>query len=41
MPDFGAYQNEIYLAGVSGHPPLFPMRFDELEAKAMRRCRPA
>ena len=34
MPDFGAYQNEIYLAGVSGHPPSFPMRFDELEAKA-------
>jgi lactate 2-monooxygenase len=34
MPDFGAYQNEIYLGGVSGHPPSFPMRFDELEAKA-------
>ena len=34
MPDFGAYQNEIYLAGASGHPPSFPMRFDELEAKA-------
>ena len=34
MPDFGAYQNEIYLAGLSGHLPSFPMRFDELEAKA-------
>ena len=34
MPDFGAYQNEIYLAGLSGRLPQFPMRFDELEAKA-------
>ena len=34
MPDFGAYQNEIYLAGLSGRLPRFPMRFDELEAKA-------
>jgi len=34
MPDFGAYQNEIYLAGLSGRLPRFPIRFDELEAKA-------
>jgi lactate 2-monooxygenase len=34
MPDFGAYQNEIYLAGLSGRLPALPMRFDELEAKA-------
>jgi lactate 2-monooxygenase len=34
MPDFGSYQNEIYLAGLSGRLPSFPMRFDELEAKA-------
>jgi lactate 2-monooxygenase len=34
MPDFGTYQNEIYLAGPSGRLPSFPMRFDELEAKA-------
>jgi isopentenyl diphosphate isomerase/L-lactate dehydrogenase-like FMN-dependent dehydrogenase len=34
MPDFGAYQNEIYLAGLSGRPPRFPISFDELEAKA-------
>jgi hypothetical protein len=34
MPDFGAYQNEIYLAGLAGRLPQFPMRFDELEAKA-------
>jgi lactate 2-monooxygenase len=34
VPDFGAYQNEIYLAGLSGRLPRFPMRFDELEAKA-------
>ena len=24
MPDFGAYQNEIYLAGLSGRLPRFP-----------------
>ncbi len=34
MPDYGAYQNEIYFAGLSGRLPQFPMRFDELEAKA-------
>src|ERR1700693_5203194 len=34
MPDFGAYQHEIYLAALSGRLPSFPMRFDELEAKA-------
>jgi lactate 2-monooxygenase len=34
MPDFGAYQNEIYIAGLSGRLPRFPMRFDDLEAKA-------
>ena len=39
MPDFGAYQNEIYLAGLSGRLPSFPMRFDELEAKAFRASR--
>jgi lactate 2-monooxygenase len=34
MPDFGSYQNEIYLAGLSGRLPSFPMRFPELEMKA-------
>ncbi len=34
MPDFGAYQNEIYLAGLSGRLPQFPMHFDELEMRA-------
>jgi isopentenyl diphosphate isomerase/L-lactate dehydrogenase-like FMN-dependent dehydrogenase len=34
MPDFGAYQNEIYVAGLSGRLPSYPMRFSELEAKA-------
>jgi lactate 2-monooxygenase len=34
VADFGAYQNEIYLAGLSGRLPSFPMRFEELEAKA-------
>ncbi len=34
MPNFGAYQIEIYLAELSGRLPSFPMRFGELEAKA-------
>jgi lactate 2-monooxygenase len=34
VDDFGAYQNEIYRDGLSGRLPSFPMRFDELEAKA-------
>src|ERR1700685_3914846 len=34
MPDFGVYQNEIYLAGLSGRLPAFPMRFDALDATA-------
>jgi lactate 2-monooxygenase len=34
MANFGDYQNEIYFAGLSGHQPRFPIRFDELEAKA-------
>ncbi len=34
MADFGAYQNEIYLAGLSGRLPPFPIRFEDLEAKA-------
>ncbi len=34
MANFGDYQNEIYFAGLRGHHPRFPIRFDELEAKA-------
>jgi lactate 2-monooxygenase len=34
MANFGDYQNEIYFAGLSGHQPRFPIRFEELEAKA-------
>jgi lactate 2-monooxygenase len=34
MPDFGAYQNEIYLAGLSGRLRRFPISLDDLEAKA-------
>ena len=34
MGHFGDYQNEIYLAGLKGHQPRFPIRFEELEAKA-------
>src|SRR5271165_907084 len=34
MSNFGDYQNEIYFAGLSGRLPAFPMRFDQLEAKA-------
>jgi lactate 2-monooxygenase len=34
MANFGDYQNEIYFAGLSGGRPSFPIRFEELEAKA-------
>ena len=34
MAHFGDYQNEIYFAGLSGTQPRFPIRFEELEAKA-------
>jgi isopentenyl diphosphate isomerase/L-lactate dehydrogenase-like FMN-dependent dehydrogenase len=34
MGNFGDYQNEIYFAGLSGHTPKFPFRFEELEGKA-------
>jgi lactate 2-monooxygenase len=34
MAHFGDYQNEIYFAGLSGNQPRFPIRFEELEAKA-------
>jgi lactate 2-monooxygenase len=34
MANFGDYQNEICFAGLSGRQPRFPIRFDELEARA-------
>jgi lactate 2-monooxygenase len=34
MPNFGDLQNEIYLAGLSGVVPSFPMSFAELERRA-------
>ena len=34
MPHYGDYQNEIYFAGLSGHQPRLPIRFEELEARA-------
>jgi lactate 2-monooxygenase len=34
MASFGDYQNEIYFGGLDGVVPRFPIRFDELEAKA-------
>src|ERR1700677_4748494 len=34
MPDFCAYQNEIYVAGLRGRLPSFPMPCDALEARA-------
>ena len=34
MPHFGDYQNEIYVAGLSGRIPPLPIRFEELETKA-------
>ena len=34
MPHFGDYQNEIYFGGLSGRQPAYPIRFEELEARA-------
>ncbi len=34
MTNFGDYQNEIYIGGLSGRVPALPIRFEELEAKA-------
>ena len=34
MAQFGDYQNEIYLGGMRGEHPRFPIRFEELAARA-------
>ena len=34
MAGFGDYQNEIYIAGLHGHQPRLPIRFEEMQAKA-------
>jgi lactate 2-monooxygenase len=41
MPVFGDYQREIYLAGLSGVLPRFPMTFDELEGRAEQALPPS
>ena len=38
---FGDYQNEIYLDGLSGVLPSMPMAFDELEARAQATLSPS
>jgi len=38
---FGDYQNEIYLGGLSGVLPTMPMAFDELEARAQATLPPS
>jgi lactate 2-monooxygenase len=38
--EFGSYQNEIYLDGLSGVQPKYPMTYDELETRA-RQALPA
>ena len=38
---FGDYQNEIYLGGLSGVLPTMPMAFDELEARAQATLSPS
>ena len=38
---FGDYQNEIYLGGLSGVLPTMPMAFDELEARAQAALSPS
>ena len=41
QPAFGDYQLEIYLAGLQGVLPSFPMAFAELEARAERALPPS
>lgn len=36
MANFGDFQNEIYLGALSGRLSLFPIRYEELEAKAFQ-----
>ncbi|MDQ8706225.1 lactate 2-monooxygenase [Streptomyces sp. LHD-70] len=38
---FGAYQNEIYLAGLSGVQPNYPMKYEELEDRARHAMPPS
>jgi len=38
---FGDYQNEIYLGGLSGVVPAMPMAFAELEARAQPALLPS
>lgn len=38
---FGDYQNEIYLGGLSGVLPTMPMAFDVLEARAQAALSPS
>jgi lactate 2-monooxygenase len=39
--DFGSFQNEIYLAGLAGVAPMFPMEFGELERRAAAALPPS
>jgi lactate 2-monooxygenase len=41
LAHYGDYQNEIYFGGLSGRRPSFPIRFDELEAKAHAALSPS
>ena len=41
VPPFGAYQNEIYLAGLRGVLPDYPMTFDELAEHARHAMTPS
>src|SRR5947209_5397626 len=41
MAHFGDYQNEIYLQGLAGVVPSFPMAFAEWEAKAQMALPPS
>ena len=41
MADFGSYQTEIYLAGLGGVVPDYPMDFAGLEARAAQALPPS
>ena len=40
-PDYGNYQSEIYLAGLGGVVPEYPMDFAGLEARAAHALSPS
>ena len=38
--NYGDWQNDVYLRGLSGEPPAFPVEWGELEAQAAAKVEP-